>query len=327
MSKGDPREPVDLSPVGAKDYADRIAAAKQGSVPVGGVPMPNIPRLDEPPPGAPRDRAAGVQQAQAQQANAQGMMRAMSPAQYEKAVREGRAVPGVGGALIANQPAGMVPPEMPTEGPPMEMSGDGENPVNPPREGGGLRQETVDQLQKVAEANSDKKEDEKVEEEEDDDFDYSQLGLATKDILANKERREAIEKKITQEMNFEDLIIHQEIRQEVPILKKFRPTFRTPSGNEDLFVKRLISDEEGSDRYVMDKYAGMGVCCGLYAINGKPLPSHLDKDGIPSKDLFDKKMAIILKYPLVILADLSANFTWFTERVQKLLAVDKVRDF
>jgi hypothetical protein len=209
----------------------------------------------------------------------------------------------------------------------MEMRGVGEEPVNPPREGGGLRPETMEQLEKVAEANAEGEEKPDKESEDDDDFDYSQLGLATKDIIANKARREAIEAKIKEEMNFEDLIVHQEIRQEVPILPKFSPTFRTPSGNEDLFVKRLISDEEGSDRYVMDKYAAMGVCCGLYAINGKPLPSHLDKDGIPDKDLFDKKMQVIMRYPLVLLADLSANFTWFTERVQQLLAVDKVQDF
>ena len=75
------------------------------------------------------------------------------------------------------------------------------------REGGGLRPETIQQLEKVAEANSEVK-GKKTEEEDDDDFDYSQLGLATKDIIANKARRDAIEKKIKEEMNFEDLIVH-----------------------------------------------------------------------------------------------------------------------
>ena len=329
MSKGDPREPIDLSPPGAKDYANRIAAAKNGHVPVGGAPMPNIPRLDQPPPGAPRDRSAGVQQSHDQQGATQGMMRAMSPQQYDQAVRAGQVIPGVGGAYMANQPPGSVPTDTQPQTPPMEMRGPDGKPVNPPRDEGGLRPETMKQLEEVAAANSEegKKAAEEKKKSDDDDFDYAQLGLATKDIISNKERREAIEAKIKDELNFEDLIVHQEIRQEVPILKSFKPTFRTPSGNEDLFVKRLISDEEGSDRYVMDKYASMGVCCGLYAINGRPLPSHLDKDGYPDKELFDAKMKVILKYPLVLLADLSANFTWFTERVQRLLALDKVKDF
>jgi hypothetical protein len=330
MSKGDPTAPTDLSPKGAGEYAERIKRAKEGHVPVGGAPMPKMPRLDEDPPGAPRDRNLGVQQAHEQQAAAQGGMgSAMTPEEYQRAVASGQAMPGVGGAYYRNQPAGMkVPPaEGDTPPRPMKLEGEGENPANPPRPEGGLSKETLGQLEGMAQAKKKEEGKEEEQKEEDDDFDFSELGRVTQDILSNKKRREAIEAKITDELNYEDLIIQQELRQEVPILPKFRPMFRTPCGEEDLFIKRLISGQEGSERYIVDKFACMGLTCGLYALNGKPFPSHLDKDGEPDEELFLAKMKAILKYPLVIVADMSANFTWFTERVQTLLSVDKVRDF
>jgi len=335
MSKGDPNNPTDLSPAGAREYADRIAMAKSGDVPVGGVPMPSIPRLDQPPTGAPRDRGLGVQQAHSQQAGAQQQARSgaetmMSPEQYAQGVQQGQVIPGVGGAYMANQPRGVQSPSSQPAPPPMEITGQGDQPANPPRSAGaGLRPETLEQLEQVAEANAKEEETpevDKTSEDTDDGYDYNELGRVTKDILSNKERRLAIEAHIKDELNYEDLIINRELRQEVPILPKFRPLFRTPSGEEDLFVKREISTEDGSSQYIMDKYASMGLCCGLYALNGKPLPSHL-KDGVPDKELFDVKYKIILKYPMVIVADMSANFTWFTERVQSLLAIDKVQDF
>ncbi len=102
MSEGDPNNPVDLSPTGAREYADRIAAAKSPGPPLGGAVMPHIPRLDQPPPGAPRDRSRGVQQGAAQQGATQDQIRrdsmdkavatqpnmgqAMSPQQYQQGV-------------------------------------------------------------------------------------------------------------------------------------------------------------------------------------------------------------------------------------------------
>ena len=335
MSKGDPNNPVDLSPTGTKEYLERIAAAKTGDLPVGGVKLPNIPRLDQPPPGAPRDRGLGVQQSHAQQVGAQrpDVAKAMTPQQYQQGVKDGSVMPGIGGAYHANQPGRVqIPPEGPQEGapPPMEITGQGDQPANPPRAAGaGLNPETIRQLEAVAEANANEAKEviKEVEKEVKDDYDYGELGRVTKDILANKERREAIEAHIEDELNYEDLIINRELRQEVPILPKFRPTYRTPTGEEDLFVKREISSEDGSSQYIMDKFASMGLCCGLYSLNGKPFPSHLDKDGVPDKELFAEKYKIILKYPMVLVADMSANFLWFTERVQGLLALDKVKDF
>lgn len=345
MSNEDGKDVVDLSDPKAREYKDRIAAAKKGSTPVGGAPMPNIPRLDQPPPGAPRDRGLGVQQAHQQQASAQaprGPHGVLTPEQYQQAVASGQIIPGVGGGYMANQPKGaQVPPGQEAK-PKMEVSAPEGEMANPIRPEGGLRQETVEQLNALAQANSseaeaalsEKDEAEKLHEElgpkpgesDYEDYDYSQLGQISRNLLSNGKRKEAIEARCA-DMDFEDLILNQELRQEVKIKKGFVPTFRTPSGEEDLFVKRYIGDEEGSTQYIMDKYAVYGLCCGLYALNGQPLPDHRGKDGKVDEKQFEKKLEYILKYPIVLVADLSVNFTWFTLRVQQLLSLDKVKDF
>ena len=331
---------VDFSDPKTKAYQERIAAAKSGRTPLGGAEMPSMPRLDQPPPGAPRDRGLGVQQSHSQQGAAQqgGRHAAMTAEQYQQATAQGQAIQGVGGAYVANQPRNMqIPPAQPP-GAVMEKSGEGDQPANPARPEGGLSPETVEQLNAVAAATAAEQEQTKAAEDEKaidknvgevdeyDDYDYSSLGQVTRNLLSDKKRREAIEARC-EDMDFEDLILNQELRQEVKIKKKFVPIFRTPTGDEDLYTKRKIGEEDGSDRYIMDKYAVYGLCCGLYSINDKPLPDHRNAEGKLDDKLFDKKMEILLKYPIVIVADLSVNFTWFTFRVQKLLSLDKVKDF
>lgn len=339
MTTKDPNSPTDLSPAGATDYAARLQAAQQGNAPLGGAPMPTIPRLDQAPPGT-GDRSQGVQQAGAQNAQAQeeqrraGIANAMSPEQHAAAVAAGQIIPGVGSGYVQNQPKGVqISPAEQPQGPAMEKTGPDGQPANPIRPEGGLSKETVEGLAAMTAANAepDKPEEgkpEKGKEEIDfDEFDFEEFGRASRDMLNNKERRNAIEAKITDELDFEGLIINQELRQKVPIRKGFEPQYRTPGGHEDLFVKRLIGNVEGSERYILDYYAIMGLCTSLYALNGRPLPSHLDNNGDPDEKLFEEKMKFLLKYPIVIVTDLSVNFSWFTGRVQKLLNLDQVKDF
>jgi len=321
MSNKDNKGQVDFSPPDASDYARRIAEAKKSHTPVGGAEMPAMPRLDQPPS---QNRHAGVQPSR-------GAPKAMNPADYSTAVATGHAIPGVGGAYAVNQPRGFTPPpNQPAGGPPMEMTSQDGQPVNPPRTEGGLRAETQEALKAVAQANDPSAKTPNGETElAKEDADYlTKLSNATDDILRNKERRDYIESRIEDELNFEDLLYQQELRQRVPIRKNFVPTFRTPSAAEDLFIKRLIAkDEATSTQYIMDRFATMGLVAGLFAINGKPLPDHLDDKKNPDEKRFQEKYDLVTKYPLVILADLSANFVWFEERVRKLMSLEVIRNF
>lgn len=247
----------------------------------------------------------------------------MSPEEYNKALASGQAIPGVGAAYQANQPRNFTPPPQDTT-PPMAVSSTDGTPVNPPRAEGGLSSKTHDALKAVAEANT--AADDKGISKDDEEY-LRQLNEETQDILHNKKRREYIETQISDELSFDDLLFQQELRQQVPIRKNFVPTFRTPSAAEDLFIKRLMGKEEGSPQYTLDRYGSMGLVCGLFAINSKPFPDHCNDKKVPIDELFWAKYDVIMKYPLILIADLSANFIWFEERVKKLMSLDAIKGF
>lgn len=138
-------------------------------------------------------------------------------------------------------------------------------------------------------------------------------------LLNNPARKKAIEARLTP-LDILDLVMHGEIRQEVPIVPgKFVISLRSVTGDEDLAVKRLMSGDSGSDRYLTDKFSLMGVALGLMSINGVALPTHL-KDGEFDEELFKKKFKVLLRYPMTMLAEIGLQFFWFDKRVQALFA-------
>lgn len=295
------------------DYSSRIAAVKAK---VGKAPTQPLPRLDQNP--------------AASQPNISAMAAAkkiLSPEQQKQLQEHGSFVPGVGSAYTANQPS---MESRPSAGP---EAGQPEGWANPPRApGSGLRPETLEQLKGVAEANNPVKAEEvdKIVDEIDDidaQYETNEYGNRVRSLISNKERREAIEKRCTP-MDVDDLLLTGEVRQVVPILPgKIEPTYRSVSGDEDQFIKQLMSGERGSEQYIMDRYSLLNLTAGLYALNGRVLPPHLDKNGDPTKELFTAKLKVVAKYAYLLLADLSVNYVWFTRRVQRLMVVDNIKGF
>lgn len=301
------------------EMLNAVAAAKAKKVPVGGVAMPKMPRLDQPPPQS----NSGVQ-------NVRAAQRILTPGEQQKLAEQGKFHPGVGSAYAANQPAaGQIPHATDTEG--VEQPIDPRTAPRPP--GSGLRQDTVDALAAVAAHNvksDDDAELRKIDKEIadlDDVFENDEFGQRVRSLLANKKRCEAIESRC-QPLAFEDLLMHGSVQQIVPIIPhKFEPTFRSLTGEENEEILRMLGTFRGSDGYLMDVGSLLNVTAGLYAINGKPLPNHLDKNGDFAEEMFRVKMKVLRKMALPILADLSTNFRWFTKRVQKLTVVDDIRSF
>lgn len=297
-------------------YTAKIRAAKAAKVPLGGAPMPAMPRFDQAPP----DRHAGVQ-------SREGLHRVLTPEQQQELAASGRMVHGVGQAYAANQPRVGVP-EQPQ--PPGSV-------VNPPRpEGAGLSDKTVEQLQAVAVANA-KKEEAKTDEdldkisseidEIDESYETDEFGKRIRNLLANRERRDAIEARC-EPLTIDELFTHGEIRQRVPVVPgKFEPTFRSVGGNEDLFIKSRMSKIRGSDQYILDMFTVMNLTAGLYSMNKSVFPNHLDREGEVNETAFDVKFKTIVKLPRPILADLSVNYIWFSRRLEKLLVVDQIKGF
>lgn len=139
------------------------------------------------------------------------------------------------------------------------------------------------------------------------------------DHLNNPVRRKEIEARL-EPLDLTDLIIQGELRQIVPIIPgKLEVELRSPSSEEDLAVKRLMYDEKGGDRYLMDKYIIMNLTLALVSINGQELPTHL-KDGSFDETSYMRKFARVRKFPIQLVGDLGLQYAWFDRRVRMLLS-------
>ena len=69
----------------------------------------------------------------------------------------------------------------------------------------------------------------------------------------------------------------------------------------------------------------MSTAVGVYAINKKPLPSHLDEKGNWSDENFRKKFNLFARYPFHMIASIGVNYFWFDIRVRKLFVAEKAR--
>jgi hypothetical protein len=147
-------------------------------------------------------------------------------------------------------------------------------------------------------------------------------------LLMNEERRNEIESRL-EPLDFDDWLQNFEIQQMVPIIPgRFEPTFRTPSGHEDLFVRSYIGRDRGVDSYIVSKFSLLTLTVALVDINGKiKFPNHLDpKTGQVDEEKFEEKLNKVLRLPLQWLADLSVNYMWFEVRARKLLTFTEVKN-
>lgn len=311
-----PKSVVDLSSENDRKLLDRIK--KRGEVPVGGAPMPKIPRLDQAPP----NRSVGVQ-------NASAGKRLMTPDEQAKLAEKGKLRPGVGSGYAANQP-GLASLPVDEDGAELEVA----ERLKPRPPGAGLREDTVAGLNQLAAAQEPKTDDdaalEKIRDEIDeldDEYITDEFGNRIKSILANKERKKAIEDRCMP-MDFEDLLMNGSVEQKVIIFPgKFEPTFRSTQGIEDDYLNEKMSGLRGSDRQIMDRFTLYRLTCGLVKINNRTMPSHFDHTGKINDALFDAKFDMVTKLATPVLADLSVNFSWFMRRVEKLLVFENIKGF
>jgi hypothetical protein len=301
---------------GDPDAVAAVARAKAARVPVGGVAMPNMPRLDQPPPNP----SSGVQSVRAAQ-------RVLTPDEQQRLAEQGRYHPGVGSAYAVNQP-GVAAQPTDSEG--------NEQPIDPrlaPRPpGSGLRQETVKGLEAISAHNTsdDDTELRKIDKEIaafDDVYEEDEFGRRVVSLLGNVKRKEIIEARCPP-LSFEELLMTGSVQQRVPIIPgKFEPTFRSLLGEENEEILRMMNSFRGPDQYILDVMSLLNLTAGLYAINGKPLPNHQDKNGDFEEEMFRAKYKVVRKMALPLLADMSVNFRWFIRRVQKLTVVDDIKSF
>jgi hypothetical protein len=155
-------------------------------------------------------------------------------------------------------------------------------------------------------------------------FDFAGNNEAER-ILNNKKRRKEVEDRC-EPMNFEDLIMKDEVRQTVPIIPgKFEPRFRTLNPEESLFLKQFLAkDPSPNEAYSVEKFSLCQLTCALVSLNGQDFPDHRKPDGTPDEELFKIKLKRLMKKSGYIIADLAINYYWFDIRVRKLIAPDRL---
>lgn len=166
----------------------------------------------------------------------------------------------------------------------------------------------------------------KKEEKETDFFDaFDFYGRSESErILNNKKRRMAIESRCAP-MDFEDLLMKEEVRQRVPILPgKFEVEFRSLLPSESLFVKQfMVEDSKRPESYYLEKFSLCQLAMAVVAINGKPLGApHIKSDGEIDEKTFVDNLRRMVKKSGYVVADLSVNYAWFDIRVRKLFNPD-----
>lgn len=298
-----------------KALIDRVKS--RSAVPVGGAPMPTIPRLDQAPPN-PAVKAR----------NAESAKRLITPDESQRLADSGKLRSGIGAGYAVNQP-GLS--ELPTDedGNPQEI----DTRLLPRPPGAGLRPSTVEGLQKLAEVQKPVEDDKALEDinkeidDIDDEYVTDEFGNRVRSLLANKERKKAIEDRCLP-MDIDDLLMKGSVEQRVPIYPaKFEPTFRSTQGHEDDFLNEEMYKVKGSERKILDSYALYRLTCGLVKINGRTLPSHIGQDGKVTQELFLAKFARVTALATPVLADLSVNYNWFVRRVEKLLVFENIKGF
>jgi hypothetical protein len=151
-----------------------------------------------------------------------------------------------------------------------------------------------------------------------DEFEWEKLRKETdKSDFNRPELKIAIEKRC-RKISVEEMVMSGFTTQDVPIIPgKLEVRFQTIRTEDDLKIKQSLFSEEGSDRYIMDKYGVMNLALGLVSINKYPLPDHKDSNGDYDEELFKRKLSAVMRYALPLIGIMSVNFYWFDTRVRK----------
>lgn len=161
-----------------------------------------------------------------------------------------------------------------------------------------------------------------------------QLDLASlagyRDALTTPERKLDIESRL-EPLDIADLIVKQEITQKVIVIPgKVFYTFRTFKEFEYLWCREQVGSHPGSPSYLDEMLNVYKLVCALVSVNDRPLPSYWKdkgtKDEKIDKELFEKKLHIILGFPVQMIADLFAQGNWFNERVLSLFTVRNLKN-
>jgi hypothetical protein len=147
-----------------------------------------------------------------------------------------------------------------------------------------------------------------------------EIMMASETRFANNDRKKAIAQRC-KELDFDELLEMNEIRQVVPIVPdKLEVEYRTLSGSEDYTAKNLAGDL--TIRAHRDRLQMYYLSLAIVRVNSKEFPPFRVKGEFNQK-AFEQRVEAIMKLPEVLLVDLHVNLRWFRERVEDILLDQK----
>jgi hypothetical protein len=125
------------------------------------------------------------------------------------------------------------------------------------------------------------------------------------------------------EMDFADLVLTGRVRQHVPVLPgKIEFEYQSLTGVEDFWVESNAQMESNTEWGVRSWVVYARLSMQLISVNGKSLPSHLNKDGEVDRKAFDAKLKSVMRYGSKVLDVAVTNVGWFNSRVDGIFQDD-----
>ena len=133
-------------------------------------------------------------------------------------------------------------------------------------------------------------------------------------------RRERIERALAP-LDVQDIIMHREMRQTVPVSCGVEVHFRTINGHESMQLLRYLGEQlskSDTDLYIQELFANLRLAASTRGIGDMVFDHHMDARVLNKQRLQDK-LDVILDYPQELLADMRVNCAWFALRVQRAM--------
>lgn len=134
--------------------------------------------------------------------------------------------------------------------------------------------------------------------------------------------RKSVESRCS-EMDFADLVLTGRVSQTVPVIpKKLTFEFQSLLGNESYWVESRAQMEAATDWGVRGWMVYAQLTMALTSVNGRELPSHLNKAGDVDPELFKAKLDKVMRLGAKIIDIAVTNMNWFNSRVDDIFKDD-----
>lgn len=180
---------------------------------------------------------------------------------------------------------------------------------------------------KIPEVEDDYSDEESEELTDEDKLDmYASSNSVSHEHLVSKRRRKEIESRLAP-LDIGDLVTTSGITQVVEAVPgKLSYTLRSLSQAETLFCYKYVARESSSVAFSEEMLNTCRLVCIASALNGTYFTPHMNDKFEVDEEMFEAKFKQISKLPAPLIADMSVQAVWFSDRVSALFTFDALKN-